>query len=67
MKAKRETWVATRGMLGLRLEMLTATQGMAIVVSVFNPYREKIAGDILSRAKGLLLASKDEVVTLFGC
>jgi len=59
--------IPTRGMLGLRSEMLSATRGTAIVDSVFDSYREKIKGDILSRDKGSLLAFEDGVVTSFGC
>ena len=52
-------------MLVLRSEMLSATRGTAIVDSVFDSYREKIKGDILSRDKGSLLAFKVNVVTSF--
>ena len=48
-------------------EMLTATQGMTIEAYVFDPYWEKIAGDILSWDKGSLLTFEDHMVTLFGC
>jgi GTP-binding protein len=58
--------VPTRGMLGLRSEMLSATRGTAIVDAVFDSYRPKIAGDISSRDKGSLLAFEDGVVTSFG-
>eukprot|EP01082_Thalassiosira_pseudonana_P005974 g5676.t1 g5676 contig2:1041692-1042785(+) len=56
----------TRGMLGLRSEMLTATRGTAIIDAVFDSYREKIKGDIQSRDKGSLLAFEDGVITSFG-
>jgi len=59
--------IPTRGMLGLRSEMLSATRGTAIVDSVFDSYQEKIAGDIQSRDKGSLLAFEDGVITSFGC
>ena len=59
--------IPTRGMLGLRSEMLTATRGTAIIDSVFDSYRPKIAGDISSRDKGSLLAFENGVVTSFGC
>jgi len=58
--------VPTRGMLGLRSEMLSATRGTAIVDSVFDSYRPKIPGDILRSEKGSLLAFEDGVVTSFG-
>ncbi len=58
--------IPTRGMLGLRSEMLTASRGTAIIDSVFDSYRPRIAGDIQSRDKGSLLAFDDGVVTTFG-
>jgi GTP-binding protein len=58
--------VPTRGMLGLRSEMLTATRGTAIIDAVFDSYRPKIAGDIQNRDKGSLLAFEDGIVTTFG-
>merc|ERR1712003_617299 len=38
--------VPTRGMLGLRSALLTATRGTAITDSVFDSYRPRIQGDI---------------------
>jgi len=58
--------IPTRGMLGLRSEMLSATRGTAIVDSVFDSYRPKIAADIQSRDKGSLLAFEDGTITSFG-
>lgn len=58
--------VPTRGMLGLRSGLLTATRGTAIIDSVFDSYRPKIAGEIQSRDKGSLLAFADGKVTTFG-
>lgn len=58
--------VPTRGMLGLRSEMLTATRGTAIIDAVFDSYKPKIAGDIQNRDKGSLLAFENGVVTSFG-
>jgi GTP-binding protein len=58
--------VPTRGMLGLRSSMLSATRGTAIIDSVFDSYRPRISGDIQSRDKGSLLAFSDGVVTTFG-
>lgn len=58
--------VPTRGMLGLRSEMLTATRGTAIIDAVFDSYRPKIPGDIQSRDKGSLLAFEDGTITTFG-
>lgn len=59
--------VPTRGMLGLRSNMLTATRGTAIIDSVFDSYRPKIKGEIQGRDKGSLLAFADGAVTSFGC
>merc|ERR1712127_946731 len=58
--------VPTRGMLGLRSAMLTATRGTAIIDAVFDSYRPKIAGEIQGRDKGSLLAFSDGTVTSFG-
>ena len=59
--------IPTRGMLGLRSEMLTATRGTAIIDAVFDSYKPRIPGDLLSRDKGSLLAFENGVVTSFGC
>merc|ERR1719261_781479 len=58
--------VPTRGMLGLRSNMLSATRGTAIIDSVFDSYKPAIKGDIQSREKGSLLAFADGVITTFG-
>jgi len=58
--------IPTRGMLGLRSEMMSATRGTAIIDSIFDSYRPKIQADISSRDKGSLLAFEDGVVTSFG-
>jgi len=58
--------VPTRGMLGLRSNLLTATRGTAIIDSVFDSYRPKIPEEIQSRDKGSLLAFADGKVTSFG-
>ena len=50
--------VPTRGMLGLRSSMMTATRGTAIIDSVFDSYRSKIQEEIQARDKGSLLASR---------
>merc|ERR1719203_758712 len=39
--------IPTRGMLGLRSNLLTVTRGAAIIESVFDSYRPKVAGEIL--------------------
>lgn len=58
--------IPTRGMLGLRSELLTATRGTAIIDAVFDSYRPKLKIDIQSRDKGSLLAFEDGVITSFG-
>merc|ERR1712151_1449499 len=58
--------VPTRGMLGLRSALLTATRGTAIIDSVFDSYRPKIRGEIQGRDKGSLLAFADGTATTFG-
>eukprot|EP00527_Entomoneis_sp_CCMP2396_P009237 CAMPEP_0198138194 /NCGR_PEP_ID=MMETSP1443-20131203/1602_1 /TAXON_ID=186043 /ORGANISM="Entomoneis sp., Strain CCMP2396" /LENGTH=670 /DNA_ID=CAMNT_0043799863 /DNA_START=32 /DNA_END=2044 /DNA_ORIENTATION=+ len=58
--------VPTRGMLGLRSSLLSATRGTAIIDSVFDSYRAKIAGAIQARDKGSLLAFADGPCTSFG-
>merc|ERR1712125_286426 len=58
--------VPTRGMLGLRSALLTATRGTAITDSVFDSYRPKIKGDIQARDKGSLLAFADGTASTFG-
>merc|ERR1719223_1671724 len=58
--------VPTRGMLGLRSNMLSATRGTAIIDSVFDSYKPKIDSEILSRDKGSLLAFSDGTITSFG-
>jgi len=58
--------VPTRGMLGLRSALLTATRGTAITDSVFDSYRPRIQGEIQGRDKGSLLAFADGVTSTFG-
>mmetsp|Transcript_5421 Transcript_5421/g.8347 ORF Transcript_5421/g.8347 Transcript_5421/m.8347 type:complete len:672 (-) Transcript_5421:205-2220(-) len=58
--------VPTRGMLGLRSALLTATRGTAIIDSIFDSYRPKIPVEIQGRDKGSLLAFADGSVTSFG-
>ena len=57
--------VPTRGMIGLRNAMLTATRGMAIMESSFNSYRP-VCGAINPRDKGSLLAHSNGEATPFG-
>jgi len=57
--------VPTRGMIGLRNAMLTATRGMAIMESSFHSYRP-VCGAISARDKGSLLAHSGGEATTFG-
>ena len=58
--------VPTRGMLGLRSSMLSATRGTAIIDSVFDSYKACIKSEIQSRNQGSLLAFSDGSITSFG-
>mmetsp|Transcript_11556 Transcript_11556/g.16364 ORF Transcript_11556/g.16364 Transcript_11556/m.16364 type:complete len:669 (+) Transcript_11556:223-2229(+) len=58
--------VPTRGMLGLRSALLTATRGTAIIDSVFDSYKPMITTEIQGRDKGSLLAFAAGTVTSFG-
>jgi GTP-binding protein len=58
--------VPTRGMLGLKSAVLSATRGTAIIDSVFDSYRPKIQGEIQGRNKGSLLAYANGGATTFG-
>ncbi len=44
--------IPTRGMLGLRSALRTATRGTALIDSVFDSYRPRISGLIEARDKG---------------
>merc|ERR1712125_74493 len=58
--------IPTRGMLGLRSNLLTVTRGAAIIESVFDSYKPKVQGEILGRDKGSLLAFSDGTCGTFG-
>jgi GTP-binding protein len=60
-----EYLVPTRGMIGLRNAMLTATRGLAVMESTFNSYRP-YCGPINPRDKGSLLAFETGDSTTFG-
>lgn len=60
-----EYLVPTRGMIGLRNAMLTATRGMAVMESSFHSYRAN-CGPINPRDKGSLLAFETGDSTTFG-
>jgi len=57
--------VPTRGMIGLRSALLTATRGTAVMESSFDSYKP-VCGPINPRDKGSLLAFEDGEATPFG-
>merc|ERR1719183_2285265 len=54
----------TRGLLGVRSQMLTVSRGTAMVDSTFDSF-QPFAGDMPAREKGSLLAFDDGVATPF--
>ncbi|MFC2026348.1 translational GTPase TypA, partial [Chloroflexota bacterium] len=57
--------VPTRGMLGFRYHLLTATRGMATMNTIFQGY-DTILGAISSRSRGSLVAWEFGKTTTFG-
>jgi GTP-binding protein len=57
--------VPTRGLLGLRQQLLTATRGQAVINTLFLGY-EPLAGEISTRTNGSLIASESGVATTYG-
>lgn len=57
--------VPTRGLIGVRSALLTATRGTAVLDTTFEGYRP-IVGPIQQREKGSLLAFEDGVTNPFG-
>jgi GTP-binding protein len=57
--------IPTRGMIGIRSSLLTATKGQAVLDTEFDSYRPNV-GSILQRDRGSLLASTDGVANPFG-
>ncbi|CAM9435967.1 unnamed protein product, partial [Discosporangium mesarthrocarpum] len=60
-----EYLVPTRGMIGIRNQLLTATRGTAVMDTVFNSFKP-YAGDIEARDKGSLIAHEDGSATTHG-
>eukprot|EP00193_Tetraselmis_chui_P010312 CAMPEP_0177789706 /NCGR_PEP_ID=MMETSP0491_2-20121128/22919_1 /TAXON_ID=63592 /ORGANISM="Tetraselmis chuii, Strain PLY429" /LENGTH=685 /DNA_ID=CAMNT_0019311641 /DNA_START=71 /DNA_END=2128 /DNA_ORIENTATION=- len=58
--------IPTRGLLGLRSGLLTATRGTAVVNTLFSHYAEW-QGDISTRDQGSLVAHETGQVTSFAC
>eukprot|EP01031_Cornospumella_fuschlensis_P025814 gene25814-31175_t len=57
--------VPTRGMIGVRSALLTATKGTVVLDTIFDSYKP-IAGAIQQREKGSLLAFEDGTCNPFG-
>ncbi len=63
-RVRLEFNVPSRGLIGIRSEMLTDTKGMAIMNSLFNGYIEW-QGDIETRPTGSLVSDRTGVATSF--
>ncbi len=57
--------VPTRGMIGIRSALLTATKGTMVLDTIFDSYRPSV-GQISQREKGSLLAFEDGTANPFG-
>lgn len=57
--------VPTRGMIGVRSALLTATKGTVVLDTVFDSYRPSV-GSLTQRERGSLLAFEDGVANSFG-
>lgn len=57
--------VPTRGMIGIRSALLTATKGTVVLDTVFDSYRP-YAGNIGQREKGSLIATETNIACSYG-
>jgi GTP-binding protein len=57
--------VPTRGMIGIRSALLTATKGTVVLDTVFDSYKPSV-GVISQRERGSLLATEDGAANSFG-
>ena len=57
--------IPTRGMIGIRSALLTATKGQAVLDTIFDSYKPNV-GAIMQRDRGSLLASTDGTANPFG-
>lgn len=57
--------IPTRGMIGIRSALLTATKGQAVLDTIFDSYKPNV-GAISQRDRGSLLASTDGTANPFG-
>ena len=64
-RVRLEFQVPSRGLIGIRNEMLTETRGTAIMNSLFNGYMDW-QGDIPMRPTGVLISDRSGVTTAFG-
>jgi GTP-binding protein len=63
-RVRLEFQVPSRGLIGIRNEMLTETRGTAIMNSLFNGYMDW-QGDIPMRPTGVLISDRSGVTTAF--
>jgi GTP-binding protein len=63
-RVRLEFHVPSRGLIGLRSEMLTDTRGMAIMNSLFHGYIEW-QGDIATRPTGSLVSDRSGIATTY--
>jgi len=63
-RVRLEFQVPSRGLIGIRNEMLTETRGTAIMNSLFNGYMDW-QGDIPMRPTGVLISDRTGVTTAF--
>ncbi|GMI19035.1 hypothetical protein TeGR_g1750 [Tetraparma gracilis] len=59
--------IPTRGMLGVRSALMSATRGTALIDSIFDSYRPRITGAMGAKEKGSLLAFSDGEANTFDC
>jgi GTP-binding protein len=57
--------VPTRGMIGMRSALLTATKGTVVLDSIFDSYRPSV-GTIVQRERGSLLGIESGIATAYG-
>jgi GTP-binding protein len=61
-RMKLEFLCPTRGMIGLRTELLNETQGTAVVKAVFHDY-QKYSGPMKKNPKGAIISMCEGVTT----
>ncbi len=63
---RMEYRITTRGLIGLRNSLLSATRGNVVVSSVLDGYQPLMAGEINSLRSGALVASDPGTATTYG-